>query len=159
MGAVSYPSPAVPALPSVTLDAPESWSVEFSSPSIFSVVDTTGPEGAYRSNVVVSVTREATGMTLDDAARAIDGYVAQRPAFVAVSDDRVERAGSTWLRREYDVLGPSGAPDLRFVVLATIVENGVCSDQVRFTGTARSGTPGAVELLTAAIDSAKVVQL
>lgn len=156
MGAVTFPSPAVPALPGVSIEAPEAWTVEFSSPSVFAVVDTTAPEGVYRSNLVVSVSRDAHGVTLDDAGLAVDGYVRQHPTFVAVSDDRVERAGHTWLRRVYDVLGPSGAPDLRFMVYATVVDRGVCSDQVRLTGTARSVAADAVAKLTAAMDSATV---
>ncbi len=153
---VKYPSEQVPAPAQVMLVVPDDWQVRFSSPATFAVVDTTVAEGNFRPNVVVTVARDPAGVTLDDAATAIDTYVESRRGFVSVSEARVTRDGTTWLRREYEVLGPSGEPDLRYMVASAVVDRGGCVDTVRLTGTCSHTDPEAVNATVAVVDSATI---
>jgi hypothetical protein len=134
MSQASFPSDAFPAFPAVTLDAPDGWEPRPFAGTVLALVDDRGPE-AFSPNVVVGVTRTAAGHTLDEAAAAVEEYVAQLPEVAPVDSARVELGDRMWAVSEF-AYATAAVGTVVQVVAVTVVDHGPVADVVRVTGTA-----------------------
>lgn len=134
MAQASFPSADFPAFPAVTLDAPDGWEPRAFAGTLLALIDDRGPD-AFSPNVVVGVTRTVAGHTLDEAAAAIEEYVARLPEVAQVDAARVEFGGRAWAVSEFAYASAAVGTVVQ-VVAVTVVDHGPVTDVVRVTGTA-----------------------
>lgn len=133
MVTASFPSAEAPALPSISVELPEAWQQRTAPDMLLAVIEDRGPD-AFSPNVVIGVTRQPAGHTLQSAQRAADEYVQDLREVALLDRAEVDLGGRTWYVIEFahitDVAGTVAQ-----VVAVTVVDNGPVSDMVRVTGT------------------------
>lgn len=147
MTALTFPSDAFPALPSITVDLPDDWS-PISVPGTIAAAAAPDVPGEFRPNVVVSVTRFGADYSLDLAAQVVADKFAGLEQAHELGRDRITVDGLEWAHIESTFIDPRVGTLVQAAHLA-VVPNGPCADLVQVTGsvTAAQAKDGVLDTL------------
>ena len=131
---LTFPSADAPALPIVSFDVPDDWHVVSTTAAVLAAGKVV-PQGEFRPNVVVAISRYGAGYTLDTAIATVLDKVTSIEGVAVLGKDRPEVLGSAGFRIEFTY------PDARFGTLVqavrlALIDNGPVLDLVQVTGTA-----------------------
>lgn len=129
---LTSPSEAFPAPPALALQYPDGW-YPLPEAGLALAVAKTVPEGQFRPNVVVAVTRLRSGATLDQAVVAATAKLAGLDGYTEVGREHTTVSGLPGFRIEVtfaDGRGATMAQALRLV----LVDRGPVVDLVEMTG-------------------------
>jgi len=132
MTALTFPSDAFPALPTIAIDVPDDWAAITVPCTIMAAAAPETP-GEFRPNVVVSVTRFGADYSLDVAANAVIEKFAGLEQAHEIGRDRVTVGGLEWAHIESTFLDPRAGTLVQAAHLAVVV-NGQVADLVQITG-------------------------
>ncbi len=132
MTALTFPSDAFPALPTITVEIPDDWSA-ISVPGTILAAAAPETPGEFRPNVVVSVTRFSADYALDVAANAVVEKFAGLEQAHELGRDRVTVDGVEWAHIESTFVDPRVGTLVQAAHLA-VIANGPVADLVQVTG-------------------------
>ena len=134
--ALTFPSPAFPALPSVTIRPPRDWKA---IPVSGAVLAASAPEqeGTFTANVVVTIFRHAGELRLEDAGSILRGELASLPEFAEIGMATVGASARPTFVCEASFLHPEAGPLIQSHRV-WIVASGPFSDQVHAVATCSS---------------------
>ncbi|CAD6011394.1 hypothetical protein [Agreia sp. COWG] len=131
---LTFPSADAPALPIVSLDVPDDWHVLSTTAAVLAAGKVV-PQGEFRPNVVVEISRYGAGYTLDAAVASVLDKVTSIEGVAVLGRDRPEVLGQAGFRIEFSYPDPRIGTVLQAVRLA-LVDHGPVLDLVQVTGTA-----------------------
>ncbi|WP_378144729.1 LpqN/LpqT family lipoprotein [Cnuibacter sp. UC19_7] len=131
---ITFPGENTPAFPAVALDLPDDWREIVVAGTVLAGAKSV-PEGEFRPNVVVALSRFARGYTLDDAIRTVTEKVESIDGAVELGRDDHEVLGRPGFRIEFSYPDPRVGTLMQGVRIA-VIEHGAVADLVQITATA-----------------------
>jgi hypothetical protein len=129
---VTFPSAGFPGPVALTMDCPDGW-YPLDDVATQLAVAKRVPEGAFRPNVIATVTRVRAAYTIDDAVQETVEALGRLEGYAEVGRETIEVDGRPLFRIEVgftDLHGATMAQAVRVVV----VERGPVHDVVQLTG-------------------------
>lgn len=139
---VSFPSAAFPAFPAVTLQVPDEWQPINAYGSILAVAEPVEP-GAFRSNVVVAISRFGSDYQLQTAVDAVIAKFGEQPDVAILGQEEREVLGVPGFRMEASFTA-EGVGTLVQAIHLAVIRSGSMSDLVQITGSAAGAQATAV---------------
>jgi hypothetical protein len=150
---IEFPGPDFPAYPKVTLTCPDDWAA-LPIPEVLVAASKQSPEGEFRPNVVVAVTRYSAGFQLGEAVAAVAAKLASLESHELVVDEEAEAAGYPAHRTEVTFSDPR-VGTLAQAVYLVAVQNGGYVDLLQVTGSCSAsqieGTFGEIREILATV--------
>jgi hypothetical protein len=131
---ITFPGENTPAVPAVALDLPDDWREIVVAGTVLAGAKTV-PDGEFRPNVVVAISRFARGYSLEDAIATVTEKVASIDGAVELGRDDYEVLGRPGFRIEFSYPDPRVGTLMQGVRI-TVVEHGAVVDLVQITATA-----------------------